>query len=134
MHSAGFLGRKLPEKFYFLQQWSLTTNIDHRSSVFFTLHHVPWYYSRIVKSTDGSSKNCKVNIFSFCFYFSADSVKRKNLGLTIQTELWTRTTARVVTYSQKSCVIFLLSYRYIYFLGIIPPSTVNFNPNVWKID
>lgn len=31
-----------------------------------------------------------------------------------------------------NCVIFLLFNAHIYFHRIIPPNTVNFNPNVWK--
>lgn len=34
----------------------------------------------------------------------------------------------------SACVILLLCYAYIYFLRVIPPCTVNFNPNVWKND
>ena len=115
---------------FVLLKWSLTTNLDRRYSIIFILQHSPWSYFKIVKSINGSSKNCKVNIFTFCFYFSADSVKRKNFGLTSQTELWTGTTARVIPCS--GCVIFLLSYAYIYSLRIIPPCTANFNLNVWK--
>ena len=84
---------------FVLLKWSLTTNLEHRYSIIFILQRSPWSYFKIVKSINGSSKNCKVNIFTFCFYFSADSVKRKNFGHTSQTELWTGTTARVVTYS-----------------------------------
>lgn len=85
----------------FSRKWSLTTNIEHGYSIdHCTLHQTHWSYFKIVKSINGSSQNCKVNIFTFCFYFSANSVKRMNFGLkNIQTELWTGITARAATYS-----------------------------------